>query len=271
MPQYPTCSHIKEDGAFCGVAALRNQKYCYYHLMERGRRLRRARALRDDAPYRVDIPSLDNPYAVRNAITEIVQALGSGQLDPRVAGKMLYGIQLVRAENKRIAQMEAAAAQDQASGDHAGCPVQASGSELERGFSPQNAANSIHELPDFEKKLGLEPGADLDAVTEATFRKADEAAADRQPLPMPTPPPGVRPGSAAWRVYREECYQSLQLEVKSLRFQLREYFEQKRQQSKKEFEAMYKEAGISLPTAAAKKSPASTAAGETNSDATKTA
>ena len=109
MPQYPTCSHIKEDGVFCGVAAVRNQKYCYPHLTERGRRLRRARALRDNAPYRVEIPSLDNPYAVRNAITEIVQALGSGQLDPRVAGKMLYGIQLARAENKRIAQMEAAA------------------------------------------------------------------------------------------------------------------------------------------------------------------
>ena len=122
MPQYPTCSHIKEDGVFCRVAAVRNQKYCYHHLMQRGRRLRRARALRDNAPYRVDIPSLDNPYAVRNAITEIVQALGSGQLDPRVAGKMLYGIQLARAENKRIAQLEAAAAQDQASGDHAGCP-----------------------------------------------------------------------------------------------------------------------------------------------------
>jgi len=263
MPQYPTCSHIKEDGAFCGVAALRNQKYCYYHLMERGRRLRRARALRDDTPYRVDIPSLDNPYAVRNAITEIVQALGSGQLDPRVAGKMLYGIQLARAENKRIAQLEAAATD---AVPQVRAPLLGANLGSQADDTPR-----IHELPDFEQKLGLEPGADLDAVTEATFQKADEEAADRQPLAMPTLPPGVRPGSAAWRVYREECYQSLQLEVKSLRFQLREYFEQKRQQSKKEFEAMYKEAGISLPTAAAKKSPASTAAGETNSDATKTA
>jgi len=259
MPQYPTCSHIKEDGVLCRVAALRNHKYCYHHLMERGRRLRRARALRDNAPYRVDIPSLDNPYAVRNAITEIVQALGSGQLDPRVAGKMLYGIQLARAENKRIAQMEAESAQNQN-----GCPAQASGSELGREVS------RVQELPDFEQKLGLEPGADLDAVTEATFKRADEEAADRQPLAMPTPPPGVRVGSAAWRVYREECYQGLQLEVKDLRFKLREYFEQKRQQSLKEVEAMYKEAGMPIP-ASLKKAPASTAPGKTDSDATKTA
>ena len=260
MPQYPTCSHIKEDGVLCRVAALRNHKYCYHHLMERGRRLRRARALRDNAPYRVDIPSLDNPYAIRNAITEIVQALGSGQLDPRVAGKMLYGIQLARAENKRIAQLEAAATQDEA-----GCPVQASGSELGRGSS------HVHELPDFEQKLGLEPGADLDAVTEATFQKADEEAADRQPLAMPTPPPGVRPGSAAWRIYREECYQSLQLQVQDLRFKLRDYFEQKRQESRKTVEAMYKEAGIPYPSAAAKKPAASTAPGETKPEDAKTA
>jgi len=260
MPQYPTCSHIKEDGVFCGVATLRNHKYCYYHLMERGRRLRRARALRDDTPYRVDIPSLDNPYAVRNAITEIVQALGSGQLDPRVAGKMLYGIQLARAENKRIAQMEAESAQNQT-----GCPAQASGSELGREVS------RVQELPDFEQKLGLEPGADLDAVTEATFQKADEEAADRQPLAMPTPPPGVRPGSAAWRIYREECYQSLQLQVQDLRFKLRDYFEQKRQESRKTVEAMYKEAGIPYPSAAAKKPAASTAPGETKPEDAKTA
>src|SRR3974377_1685829 len=108
--QYPTCRHVKADGAYCGSPALRDHKYCYYHLMERGRRLRRARALRENPPYRLDTPSLDNLYAIRNAITEIVQALGSGQLDPRAAGKMLYGIQQASAANRRIEQMEAAAA-----------------------------------------------------------------------------------------------------------------------------------------------------------------
>ncbi len=70
--QYETCRHIKEDGSYCGSPALRDRKHCYYHLMQRGRRLRRARALRDNVPYRLEIQSLDNPYAVRNALTEIV-------------------------------------------------------------------------------------------------------------------------------------------------------------------------------------------------------
>ncbi len=34
---------------------------------------------------------------------------------------------------------------------------------------------------------------------------------------MPLPPPGVRVGSPAYRVYREEAYQMLRLQVKELR------------------------------------------------------
>src|SRR5580704_11623977 len=85
--QYETCRHVKEDGIYCGSPALRDRKYCYYHLMQRGRRLRRARALRDNQPYRLEIQSLDNLYAVRAALTDIAQALAAGQLDARTAGK----------------------------------------------------------------------------------------------------------------------------------------------------------------------------------------
>src|ERR1035438_6390765 len=105
--QYETCRHVQPDGAYCGSPALRERKYCYYHLIER-RRLRRARALRDNLPYRLEIQSLDNLYAVRAALTDIAQALAAGQLDPRTAGKLLYSIQQVSATNRRIEQMEAA-------------------------------------------------------------------------------------------------------------------------------------------------------------------
>ena len=108
--QYETCRHIKEDGIYCGSPALRERKYCYYHLMQRGRRLRRARALRDNLPYRLEIQSLDNPYAIRDAISDVAQALAAGQLDARVAGKLLYAFQLASSTNRRIEQIEAAAA-----------------------------------------------------------------------------------------------------------------------------------------------------------------
>ena len=172
MMQYQTCRHVKEDGTYCGSPALRDRKYCYYHLLQRGRRLRRARALRDNLPYRLEIQSLDNLYAVRAALTDIAQALAAGQLDPRTAGKLLYAIQQVSSTNRRIEQMEAAAAAAKE--------------------STQTDNNSrIQEYPELEKQFGLPPGADLDAETDAVLQKADEETGLRQSEAesIPTAPP----------------------------------------------------------------------------------
>ncbi len=211
--QYETCRHIKEDGTYCGSPSLKERQYCYYHLMQRGRRLRRARALRNNLPYRLEIQSLDNLYAVRDALTDIAQALAAGQLDARTAGKLLYAIQQVSSTNRRIEQMEAAQLQQRKD-----APVQI------------NADSRIHEYPGFEKEFGIPPGTDLDAETDAVLRQADAEAEQRQSESVPLPPPGVRPGSVAYRVYREEAYQILRLQVNELQYQLRDFNEQKRQQ-----------------------------------------
>ncbi len=230
--QYETCHHIKEDGAYCGSPAVRDNKYCYYHLMQRGRRLRRARALRDNVPYRLDIPSLDSPYAVRDAISEIAQAIAAGQLEPLAAGKLLYAVQLAAANNRRIEQMEAKAAKDQ--------PI-------------ANDNSRIHEYPEFQKQFGLAPGADLDAETDAVLQKADEEAQLRQAESIPVLPPGVRPGSVAYRVFREEAYRMLRLQVHGLRHELRDYHQQKRQQLeatvKKDIETARKQVASATPAA----------------------
>ena len=223
--QYVTCHHVKEEGTYCGSPALRDRQYCYYHLMQRGRRLRRARALRDNVPYRLEIQSLDNLYAVRAALTEIAQALASGQLDPRTAGKLLYAIQQVSATNRRIEQMEAAQL-EQRKEEKEGVPQVR---HLLPNLGPDDDSR-IQEYPEFEKEFRIPPGADLDAETDAALRKADEEAELRQAESMPEPPPGVRPGSVAYRVYREEAYQIMQLRVNRLRHELRDYNQQKRQQ-----------------------------------------
>ena len=88
----------------------------------------------------------------------------------------------------------------------------------------------VQECPEFDAKFGLPPGADLDAETDAVLQKADEEAEMRQEESIPTLPPGVRVGSPAYRLYCEEAYQVLRLQLKATQFQLREYNEQKRQQ-----------------------------------------
>ncbi len=109
--QYETCCHIQENGAYCGSPALQNNKYCYYHLKHRGRRLRRARALRDNVPYRLEIPPLLDLDSAQFALSEIVAALGDGLLDHRTAGKMLYAIQQATSLLKYRAKLQAAQSQ----------------------------------------------------------------------------------------------------------------------------------------------------------------
>ena len=99
-------------------------------------------------------------------------------------------------------------------------------------------------LSGFEQEFGLAPGADVDAETNQTLQEAEEEAKLLHAEAPPPPPPGVRPGSAQYRVYREEVHQSLNIRINRMKHDLRDYYEQKR----KENETLAKEAmGVTLP------------------------
>jgi hypothetical protein len=227
MTQYPTCTHMKEDGTYCGSPAPRHRKYCYSHLAHRGRRLRRARALRDQVNYRLDLPPLEDLASVQVALSEVVQAMGSGQLDQRTGGKMLYGIQQTVALMKYRAQLQAAQPDSEAV-SQASAPL--SGANL---GSPSSHAAPVQEYPGFEEEYAINPGGDVDAETIWTLRKADEEAELRHSDGFPAPPPGLRPGSLQYRIYREAAYQDLNTKVNSMNHQLREYYEMKRKEGEK--------------------------------------
>ncbi len=237
--QYPTCCHIKLDGTYCGSPSLRDRKYCYHHLMQRGRRLRRARALRDNLPYRIELPLLTDLDAVQFALSEITQAVGTGQLDQRAAGKMLYAIQQATSIIKFRAKLEATQSQTSKKRKSAR-------SRPSLGAMFPCANSRIEEYPDFEKHLGLAPGADIDAETTAVLQQAAEEEQDRRAYAIPEPPPGVRLGSAAYRVYRDEVFQGMRLELDRYRHELRDYHAQKRQQLE---ESLKKEGMMSAPAA----------------------
>jgi hypothetical protein len=91
----------------------------------------------------------------------------------------------------------------------------------------------IQEYSDFEKQFGIPPGSYLDAESETALRKADEEEQLRERYTMPEPPAGVRVGSPAFRVYREEVYQAMRLQLGDMHHRLRDYYEQKRQEGEK--------------------------------------
>jgi len=232
MTQYPTCRHVKEDGAYCGSPALQRSKYCHYHLQHRVRRLRRARALRDNLPYRMELEPLDSLYATRSAVSQIVQALGSGQLDQRVAGKMLYGIQLATTLTRRIAEAEARAqAQSEVQAEAANQTDQQQASPAER----------VLDCPPFEQELGLQPGSDLDAKIDLTLQQAEKMAKRRSDNGLPDLPPGVLPGTARYKLFCDETYQMQRYRIERLEEELYEYHQMKRKQNAIEAEKFRQE------------------------------
>lgn len=97
------------------------------------------------------------------------------------------------------------------------------------------------EYPQFEQEFAIKPGTDIDAELDWTLSKAEEEAELRQANAPPPPPPGVRLGSAQYRVYCQEAYQILNMQVNQMKHELRDYYEEKRKQSAIEIEKLKKE------------------------------
>ena len=79
------CGHRREDGSHCRSIAVRDREFCSFHLNDRGRRLRiaRARARRERLP--LQLPPLEDMYAVQVGIMQVTDWLLNGKLDRRDA------------------------------------------------------------------------------------------------------------------------------------------------------------------------------------------
>jgi hypothetical protein len=207
---FETCNHVKEDGVYCDSPALRGRKHCYYHLMQRGRRLRLALAQSRNEPAQLILPPLENLGSMSVALSEIVQALAAGQLDHRSAGLMLYAIQQAATVSLRVAQMQATLKKDA------------------EGETPAHNSNRLQEYPEFERKFGIEPGVDLDAETDHAMRAAEEQVAVLSIAPTYQPGTGCPVPSNKVHYTREEAYQSLQWEIHRMKQQIRAYKEERK-------------------------------------------
>src|SRR5271157_2465966 len=88
-----TCNHIRENGRCCRSAAVTGRDYCHFHLGVLGRRLKMARARARGERWRLELPPLEDLYAVQVGIMQVLDALGHEQLDSRRGALMLYGLQ----------------------------------------------------------------------------------------------------------------------------------------------------------------------------------
>ena len=167
------CHHIKEDGVYCQVPALRGRQYCYRHLRLRGQQMRMARALAQRQPFHLVLPPLEDMNEVQAALVHVSAALAAGLLERRRAGQLLYALQQA-ANNLRFlaraqAQAQAAIAPDAA--------------------APQRV---VEEYPQFEAEFGLPPGLDLTLPQQVAFPPPEKANNPWGELTNPQPRPANR-------------------------------------------------------------------------------
>jgi hypothetical protein len=86
------CRHLMPTGRRCGSPAVRDKAFCFYHGLDR--RHPRTRPTRPRPAPAIVLPALDNRASIQESISILLAALGDNRLDPRKAGKMLYGLQL---------------------------------------------------------------------------------------------------------------------------------------------------------------------------------
>lgn len=88
-----TCGHIKEDGWSCDSPAVTDRDLCHFHLGSRGRRLKMARARSRGERWLLQVPPLENLYSLQVGLMQVQDAMTNGQLDRRLGGVILYGLQ----------------------------------------------------------------------------------------------------------------------------------------------------------------------------------
>src|SRR5271166_3071454 len=95
------CQHVKVDGTLCQVLPLDGRHYCHFHLETLGRRMRMARARARREPYYLILPILEDLNAVQVARMQIMDALTAGQLDRKLGGTLLFGLQGISKDLRR--------------------------------------------------------------------------------------------------------------------------------------------------------------------------
>jgi hypothetical protein len=96
--QYELCRHIKTNGLQCKAAALTGGLWCYFHhrLHQRHTAFRSTPATRGYLipGNHLELTALEDRESVQVALSVVINALATGQLDIKRATALLYGLQL---------------------------------------------------------------------------------------------------------------------------------------------------------------------------------
>jgi hypothetical protein len=103
------CQHVKVNGTQCGSPALRRRRLCFFHVRCQEQRARIMGSQFGQA--RFVVPLLEDANSVQMALMQVMQLLGTGQMEHKTAALMLYALQTASC-NLRNTEFEARDATD---------------------------------------------------------------------------------------------------------------------------------------------------------------
>jgi hypothetical protein len=98
------CQHVKVNGTQCGSPALRRRRLCFFHVRCQEQRARIMGSQFGQARFMV--PLLEDANSVQMALMQVMQLLGTGQMEHKTAALMLYALQTASC-NLRNTEFEA--------------------------------------------------------------------------------------------------------------------------------------------------------------------
>jgi len=103
---YPICRHIRTNGRQCRAAMMNGAVYCYFHqnLHRRHQGFRHSETTRGYLipGQHVELAPLEDRDSVQMALSIVINALATGQLETKRATALLYGLQLASMNAARL-------------------------------------------------------------------------------------------------------------------------------------------------------------------------
>jgi hypothetical protein len=81
----PRCHFIKSDGEPCRAPALKKRRYCHFHNLTSSERQKKEG---------LTLPVLEDDLSVQMAVTSVCRGLADGNIEPKRAATLLYGLQV---------------------------------------------------------------------------------------------------------------------------------------------------------------------------------
>ena len=94
MPSYPVsvrrCQYIKANGTQCGSPALRDEKYCHFHMQWslQNREINMNFNVRGT----ITLPTLEDANSIQVGLAEVMRLLVTNQIDHRTAALLLHAL-----------------------------------------------------------------------------------------------------------------------------------------------------------------------------------